>query len=100
MLWTHVQKLFSVKEKETLQQSLSKVQLLVFFMGCKDILQIYTNQLESIFWNVSKTTIQSSLWTINVCNLSVKVVPFPLYRFKNWKPNLKGYKLQLCSKKQ
>ncbi len=45
-----MQKLFSVKEKETLQQSLSKVQFLVFFMGCKDILQIYTNQLESIFY--------------------------------------------------
>jgi hypothetical protein len=44
-----VQKLFSIKEKETLQQSLSKVEFLVLFMGCKDILQIYTDKWESIF---------------------------------------------------
>jgi len=33
-----------------------------------------------LFWSVSKTSIQSSLWTVNVCNLLVKVVPFSFYR--------------------
>jgi hypothetical protein len=55
--------------------------------------------IKFLFWSISKATIQSFLWNVNVCNLLVKVVPPSFYKFKSWKLNLKGYKLQLWSKK-
>jgi hypothetical protein len=47
--WSHVQTLFLINEKEALQRSLCKVQFSEFFMSCKDILKIYTDQLEQSF---------------------------------------------------
>jgi hypothetical protein len=49
VLWIHVQKLFSTKEKETLQQSLGKVHFSWLFMCLKYIMQIYIDELGSSF---------------------------------------------------
>jgi hypothetical protein len=74
--------------------------VLKILYGLKNILQIYTYQFGSNFCFETFPKQQFTLlWNVNVCNLLVKVVPLSLYKFKSWKMNLKGYKLQLWSKK-